>query len=224
MKKHLKEQQEMGQAAEKVDARLEKIPGLGQLMQKVTKRDDAAQILAAMAEKLGGDKLKASVALQQGLNIEKKAEKEKQAEPAGAAAQPAPAAGAPAVTAEALRRTAKFVSYLFEAEEAKEEETHEEPKKKEEPKPEPKKLPQAKERKGEIAHSDVETLKRALNRIPVRYFRDIDTAQEAIEVIINGVISRMDMPANEERKFKSQVLRKLIRSSIKDASPEGDEE
>lgn len=93
-------------SAKKLEGRLAKIPGLDQLMQTVTKRDDAAEILAGMAEKLGGDKVAGSKALTAALAIAKEEEKEQAAAP--------PAQAQQEVVSEASRRVNKFVSYLFE--------------------------------------------------------------------------------------------------------------
>lgn len=66
----------LSSSAQKLQAALGKIKGLDTLMQNVTNRDDAAEILAAMATKLGGKKITASKALTNALNIAKEAEKQ----------------------------------------------------------------------------------------------------------------------------------------------------
>jgi hypothetical protein len=83
-------------AGKKVESKLEKIPGLEGLLAAVRDKGNAADILLQVAEGLGGDKLKASVALKTALNLALQKEKE-----------PKPDATAP----EALK---EFVSYLFE--------------------------------------------------------------------------------------------------------------
>ena len=105
MKRYLKEEQQLSSAAQRLQQRLAKIPGLDKLMQTVTKRDDAAEILAGMAEKLGGDKAMASKALSAALALAKKEETE---------AQKAPAAGATAPMQESFKSVNGFVGYLFE--------------------------------------------------------------------------------------------------------------
>lgn len=80
-------------SAKKLQDRLAKVPGLDKLMSTVTKRDDAAEILAAVAEKLGGDKVAGSKALTAALNIAKEEEK---------------------VNEQAEKRVQAFVRYLFE--------------------------------------------------------------------------------------------------------------
>lgn len=80
-------------SGKKLQDRLAKIPGLDKLMSTVTKRDDAAEILAAIAEKLGGDKVAGSKALTAALNIAKEEEKLKE---------------------HAEKRVQAFVRYLFE--------------------------------------------------------------------------------------------------------------
>ena len=65
----------LSSSAQKLQAALGKIKGLDTLMQNVTNRDDAAEILAAMATKLGGEKISASKVLTNALNIAKEAEK-----------------------------------------------------------------------------------------------------------------------------------------------------
>lgn len=65
----------LSSSAQKLQAALGKIKGLDTLMQNVTNRDDAAEILAAMATKLGGKRITASKALTNALNIAKEAEK-----------------------------------------------------------------------------------------------------------------------------------------------------
>lgn len=83
----------LSSSAQKLQTRLSKIPGLDKLMQTVTKRDDAAEILAGMAEKLGGDRVEGSKALQKALTIAKEEEK---------------------VNEHATKRVQAFVRYLFE--------------------------------------------------------------------------------------------------------------
>lgn len=80
-------------SGKKLQDRLAKIPGLDKLMSTVTKRDDAAEILAALAEKLGGDKVEGSKALAKALNIAKEEEK---------------------LNEHAEKRVQAFVRYLFE--------------------------------------------------------------------------------------------------------------
>jgi hypothetical protein len=80
-------------SAKKLQDRLAKVPGLDKLMSTVTKRDDAAEILAAIAEKLGGDKVAGSKALTAALNIAKEEEK---------------------LNEHAEKRIQAFVRYLFE--------------------------------------------------------------------------------------------------------------
>jgi hypothetical protein len=113
MKSFLKEneeQQSLSSTGQKLNDRLAKIPGLDKLMQTVTKRDDAAEILAGMAEKLGGDKIAGSKALTAALAIAKKEESETQKAPT------APAAGAPTTqpVKESFKSVNQFVDYLFE--------------------------------------------------------------------------------------------------------------
>lgn len=94
------EDKKLGSSAQKLQDRLAKISGLGKLMGGVN-RGDAAKILAAIAEKLGGDKVEASAALTAALKI---ANTNKQA-------------AAPAnqqVTEQASRNVEAFVRYLFE--------------------------------------------------------------------------------------------------------------
>ena len=80
-------------SGKKLQDRLDKIPGLGELMGGVTKLRDAAAILVAIAKKLGGDKVAASAALTAALNIAKKEEK---------------------LNEHAEKRVQAFVRYLFE--------------------------------------------------------------------------------------------------------------
>lgn len=87
------EDKKLGSSAQKLQARLGKIQGLDQLMSTVTKRDDAAEILAAIAEKLGGDKVAGSKALTDALKIAKEEEK---------------------LNEQAEKRVQAFVRYLFE--------------------------------------------------------------------------------------------------------------
>lgn len=63
-------------SAQKLQTTLGKIKGLDTLMQNVTNRDDAAEILAAMATKLGGEKISASKVLTNALSIAKDTEKQ----------------------------------------------------------------------------------------------------------------------------------------------------
>lgn len=100
---------QLSASAKKLNDRLAKIPGLEKLMSTVTKRDDAAEILAGMAEKLGGDKVEAPKALTAALAI---AREEEKAQPAAAPA--APVTPQAEVVSEASQRVKKFVSYLFE--------------------------------------------------------------------------------------------------------------
>jgi len=87
MKRHIKEDAsapalnvspvggtKLSSSGQRLQDRLAKIPGLDKLMQNVSRRDDAAEILAAIAEKLGGDKMEASKALTRALQIAKKEE------------------------------------------------------------------------------------------------------------------------------------------------------
>lgn len=116
-KKRLNETQQapdapqLSASAKKLNDRLAKIPGLENLMLTVTKKDDAAEILAGMAEKLGGDKMAGSKALTAALAIAKAEEKETPAQPAPAAA---PVTPQQEVVSEASQRVKNFVSYLFE--------------------------------------------------------------------------------------------------------------
>lgn len=102
---------QLSASAQKLNDRLAKIPGLEKLMSTVTKRDDAAEILAGMAEKLGGDKMTGSKALTAALAIAKEEEKETSAQPAPAAA---PVTPQQEVISEASKRVKNFVSSLFE--------------------------------------------------------------------------------------------------------------
>lgn len=63
------------------------------------------------------------------------------------------------------------------------------------------------ERKSE--KGDVRELEKALDRIPQRYFTRIDTAQEAVEAILNGVMDRMNLDKNDKVQFKSLFMKKL---------------
>lgn len=83
----------LGSSAQKLQARLAKIQGLDQLMSTVERRNDAAEILAAIAEKLGGDKIAGSKALTDALKIAKEEEK---------------------LNEQAEERIQAFVRYLFE--------------------------------------------------------------------------------------------------------------
>ena len=94
------QQTSLSASGKKLQDRLAKIPGLDKLMSTVTKRDDAAEILAAIAEKLGGDKVKGSQALTNALKIAKEEEKENPQQQA--------------VQKESIKRTEAFVRYLFE--------------------------------------------------------------------------------------------------------------
>ena len=98
MNKQIDEQAQppvMNSAGKKVESKLEKIPGLDALLSAVRDKGNAGEILLQVAEGLGGDKLKASVALKTALNLALQKEKEPAAETA-----PAP--------------LKEFVSYLFE--------------------------------------------------------------------------------------------------------------
>lgn len=86
----------LSSAGKKVESKLEKIPGLEGLLAAVRDKGNAADILLQVAEGLGGDKLKASVALKTALNLALQKEKEPKPD---------------ATTPEALK---EFVSYLFE--------------------------------------------------------------------------------------------------------------
>ena len=123
----MKEDAQQSAAAKKLNDRLAKIPGLEALMQNVTKRDDAADILAAMAEKLGGDKIAGSKILKGALELasakEKEPEQKKPQAPqaqqaaapaAGKSAAPAPAAPAAQPVKESFISVKAFVGYLFE--------------------------------------------------------------------------------------------------------------
>lgn len=90
----------LGSSGKKLQARLGKIPGLEDLLGGVTNKGDAAEILAGVAEKLGGDKIAGSAALTKALALAKEDEKENTA--------------TPAVQTESTRRVEAFVRYLFE--------------------------------------------------------------------------------------------------------------
>ena len=59
--------------------------------------------------------------------------------------------------------------------------------------------------------SDVRELEKALDRIPQRYFEKIDTAQEAVEAIMNGVMDRLSLDDNDKKQFKTLFLKKLAK-------------
>jgi len=110
------EQPKLSSSGQKLNDRLAKIPGLDDLMAKVQKREDAAEILVAMAEKLGGDKFTASKHLNSALAIAKKEEANNNS--AAPAAAPAAAPSTPATNGqtitESFRSVKHFVNYLFE--------------------------------------------------------------------------------------------------------------
>lgn len=99
MRKKINEQSALSGAGQKVEAKLDKIPGLDDLLAGVKGKANNAQILLQMAEKLGGEKEPASGLLKAAAALAQKEEaKPKIDTPPGAA--PAP--------------LVEFVSYLFE--------------------------------------------------------------------------------------------------------------
>ena len=59
----------LNSAAQKLETKIGKIPGIDELLGAVKDKSNAANILALLAAKLGGEKLKGSVALQNALKI-----------------------------------------------------------------------------------------------------------------------------------------------------------
>lgn len=99
MRKRINEQPVLSGAAKKVESKLDKIPGLDDVLALVKGKANGAPILLQIAETLGGEKELASGLLLAALNMAKKKEAETKNNPAPGAA-PAP--------------LNEFVSYLFE--------------------------------------------------------------------------------------------------------------
>jgi hypothetical protein len=83
----------LSSTAQALDKKMDASDPIQKLISQVTKRTDAAALLAQLAEKLGGDKIEADKALKAALAIVTKNEQ--------------------AVQAESHHRTVAFVSYLF---------------------------------------------------------------------------------------------------------------
>lgn len=63
----------------------------------------------------------------------------------------------------------------------------------------------------EEEHKDVSALERALDHIPQKYFKNINTVPEVIEAIMNAFYKRMNLPEEEVPELKKEVLRHLVR-------------
>ena len=115
MRKKINEQSALSGAGQKLEAKLDKIPGLDDLLAGVKGKANNAQILLQIAEKLGGEKEPASGLLKAAAALAQKEEaKPKTATPPGSAPGSAPGAAPGAAPDAAPAPLVEFISYLFE--------------------------------------------------------------------------------------------------------------